>query len=104
MSAPNSLIASQTATVTVDFDATECDRIVVMTNAVLGAAETVTILYPTTGAATAPVYISPGGAAAVLTPTLQSLVLEGGFLYRIVKSVTVAATGVDIGIKRSQGT
>lgn len=104
MSAPNSLIPSQTATATQDFDATEYDKIVVMTNTnALTAAETVTILFPTTANGTTPVYDSTGTAAS-LKSGLNSVELEGGFLYRFVKSVTASAVGVDILGKRSQGT
>jgi len=103
MSAPNSLIAAQTATATADFDATELDKIVVMTNTnALGAAETVTILFPNTAGGTTPVYDSTG-TAATLKSGLNSVELEGGFLYRFVKGVTASAIGVDIIPKPRQG-
>lgn len=103
MSAPNSLIAPQTAAATADFDATELDKIVVMTNTnALGVGETVAILFPNTANGTTPVYDSTG-AAATLKNGLNSVELEGGFLYRFTKGVTASNVGVDIIPKPRQG-
>lgn len=102
MSAPNSLILPQTATATADYDATEKDKVIVMTTAALGVGETVTLLLPNTAGGTTPVYDSTG-AAATLKNGLNSLLLEGGFLYRFVKSVTAGSVGVDICEKPRQG-
>lgn len=95
-----------------EFDATECDRILVMaTNAALAAAEVVNIYtrHPDGVSAigggpagTVPVY-TDAGAARQLTATVQSMVLEGGFIYVFSKSVTVASVGVAIAIKPRQG-
>lgn len=92
-----------------EFDATECDKILLLTNGTgLAAAEVVNIYVRNTGTAavgggpagTTP-YCKDGAAApAQLTATLQSIVLEGGFYYVFSKSVTAGLCGVDIQIKR----
>jgi hypothetical protein len=102
----------QLTAVTGEFDATECYKIILMASGSgLAAAETVSIYVCNTGttviaggpAGTTPYCNLGAAAAAQLTATLQSMILEGGFLYRFVKSITAGSCGVDIMIKPRQG-
>jgi hypothetical protein len=104
-------VGPQTTTATWEFDATEADRVLVMASgAALAAAEVINIYtrHPDgTGAigggpaGTVPVY-TDAGAARQLTATVQSMFLEGGVIYVFVKSVTVAAVGCAVAVKRGQ--
>lgn len=99
------------AATTGEFDATECDKFVLMASgAGLATTETISVYVRNTTTVTmgtAPPgctpYCAGGAAPAQCTATLPSIVLEGGFLYVFVKSVTAGLCGMDIGIKRAQG-
>lgn len=96
MSAPNPLIGPQTVTATAIYDAVDDDKVLFAINGVaIAAAETVTFSVQNSTAGTTPVYDSTG-AQVKLTAALQSVMLEGGFRYVVVKSVTAANSGVDV--------
>lgn len=112
MPAPNLCNAPTTSATTCDFDATECDKIMVSANGVgLAGAETITIFIKNTGVTAVGAGADNGsttiydstGAAASLTSTRQSVMLEGGFWYYFKKSVTAGNVGIDIMQKRAQG-
>lgn len=102
--------------VSADINATEADWVLLLisgpatggiTNP-MGNGETVLIYaVSSTGGAT-PVYPAPGGSTqSQLTgatgAVISSLWLEGGVIYRLVKSATAAAIGVDYYMKPRQG-
>lgn len=105
-------MAPATIATTGEFDATECDKVLLMATAVgLAGAETVSIYtrHPDGTNAigggppgTVPVYDATG-AAASLTASRQTVMLEGGFLYVFAKSVTAGLCGVAVDPKRAQG-
>lgn len=95
-----------------ELDATEADKVLLIASG-SGLATTETVLIytrNTTSVAgigggptgTTPVY-DVTGAAAKLSASLQSVQLEGGYLYVFVKSATAGACGVDYAIKPRQG-
>lgn len=92
--------------VSADFNATEEDKVLFLVSGPatggivnpLGAAETVLIYTVNSTGGAVPVYDSTG-AQAQLKATLSSILLEGGFIYRLVKTATVAAAGVDASLK-----
>lgn len=119
MGAPNTIgglnntgpgMSAQTTTVTGELDTTEYDKVLICTGGSgLAAAETVLIYtrHPDGTSAigggpngTVPVYDSAGNAAK-LTATLQSIMLEGGWLYVLVKSVTAGNCSVNFAFKRN---
>lgn len=100
---PTQIIAPGTAAASVVFNATECDKVLFVANGVaLTATDAVLIAVPNSTNGTTPTYDSTG-AVATLKPTLQSIMLEGGFTYVISKGVTAAASGVDVIIKPREG-
>lgn len=112
MSAPNVCMQPAAGAATCDFDATESDKIMVSANgAGLAGAETILIFIKNTGTTAVGAGADNGsttiydstGAAASLTSTRQSVMLEGGFWYYFKKSVTGGAVGIDIMVKRAQG-
>lgn len=103
MSAPNPLISPATAAVTAIYDAIDDDKVLFAVNGVaLAGAETVTFSVQNSSAGTTPVY-DASGAQVKLTASLQSVMLEGGFRYVVVKSVTASNTGVDLNTKPRTG-
>ena len=90
--------------VSADVNATEADKVEFVLSGVqpLGAAETVLIFTVSSTGANVPVY-DQSGAQAQLKNTLNSIMLEGGLIYRLVKSATVAASGVDVYLKPRTG-
>jgi hypothetical protein len=64
----------------------------------LGAAETVLIYTVCSNGFMVPVYDS-AGVQAQLKAAASSVMLEGGFIYRLVKTVTAAPAGVDVYLK-----
>jgi hypothetical protein len=99
MSAPNPVIAPQTAATSAFFEAQPCDKVLFAVNGVaLTGGDSITFSVANSTAGTTPVYDSTGAQVA-LTAALQSVMLEGGFLYVITKGVTAAASGVDACIK-----
>lgn len=88
--------------VSADINATEADKVLVYTDPVLAGAETVSINTVAASGALVPVY-NAAGAPAVLVAALQSIMLEGGFIYRLVKSVTASPTAVECYLKPRQG-
>jgi hypothetical protein len=104
MSAPNSLIAPATAANTTDFDATECDKfLAVVTGVGLAGGETIQVRIPTTDNSSQPIFDPTLTAAFNFTATsTRVLELEGGFLYRFVKSGTAGNVGLDVCLKPRQ--
>ena len=100
MAAPNSFITPQTgALANQQFNATEADKVIfAVSGTALGAAEVVTFSIANTTAGKTPIY-NAAGTQVSLTPALQSVMLEGGFVYVLDKSITAAASGVDVNIK-----
>lgn len=103
MPAPNSLIQPQATTFTAVYDAGDDDKVLFAVSGVaLTAAETVTFSVQNSSAGTTPVY-DASGAQVKLTASLQSVMLEGGFRYVVVKSVTASNSGVDTSSKPRTG-
>jgi hypothetical protein len=94
--APNPIITPQSPTATVTYDAGNDDKALfaIAGNALAGV-ETVTFYVATSASGTTPIY-DASGAAVQLTASLQSVMLEGGMRYVLVKSVTASTTGVDV--------
>lgn len=117
MSTANACIPPTTAAVTTtptgpnqDIDATEADKVLLVINGPvtggivnpLGAAETVSIYSVDVAGNAVPVY-DQTLAQASLKAALSSILLEGGFYYRLVKTATAASIGVNFHLKRAQG-
>lgn len=100
----NSIIAPQTtAAPNVQFNAGEGDSVLFLVSGVaLTAVDAVTFGVISTTGTTVPVY-NAAGAVVALSPTLQSVLLQGGFTYVLNKSVTAAISGVDYILKPRQG-
>ncbi len=99
MSAPNPLIVPTTNAESQPLQGQEADLIVIYTTRQLGAGETVSVMLPRTSSSAIPLYDPALGTPVQLTSTLESVVLPGGFLYRIDKTATAAATGVEVQFK-----
>lgn len=90
--------------ISADINCQEDDQVTIYTSPVLGAAETVSInVVAPDGVSIAPLLNPQTNAAFVLDSTHQSQVIPGGFLIRLVKSATVAPTGVYYGMKPRTG-
>lgn len=88
----------------VQVNCTEADKVLFsVCGTLLTATDTVSFFVANSTGGKTPVYL-PDGNQAQLTSSLQSLVLEGGFLYVIDKAITAAASGVDSNMKPRQGT
>lgn len=104
MPAPTMIITPATALqANVQFNATESDKVLFAVNGVaLTASDAITFSVANSTNGKTPVY-NAAGTQVTLGPTLQSVMLEGGFLYIIDKSVTAAASGLDVSIKPREG-
>ena len=77
------------------FNATDADKVTFAWNGVAPTAADAVLIYEATSTGRVPVMIA-AGTQATLTATIQSIVLEGGVLYIVDKSITAAATGIDV--------
>ena len=92
--------------VSADVNATEEDKVLFVVNGPatggivnpLAGAETVLIYVVSSNGSMVPVYDN-AGVQAQLNNAASSVMVEGGFIYRLVKTVTAAVAGVDVYLK-----
>lgn len=102
MSSPNPLIAPTTGAVTIQLQAQEADQVIIYATGTWGALENATVNVPTSTASTT-AYIDPAIGAPIVGNSPPCVLLEGGFLYTIIKPGTAAAAGLDYQFKPRAG-
>jgi hypothetical protein len=110
MSAPNQWpgLPNQTAAVAAssatEFDATECDKIVIMVTGVgLAGGETIQVFICSPDNVNIPVFDPTLTAAFKFTATSTRIAeFEGGFAYRLSKDATAGLVGAAVSVKRGQ--
>jgi hypothetical protein len=97
---PNPVLNPATAaSANVQVNCGEDDKVIFAVNGTaLSGGDTITFSIANSSAGKTPIY-DASGAQVALTASLQSVMLEGGFLYVIDKSITAAASGLDVSHK-----
>ena len=99
MAAPNPLIPVSTAAASNQvYDAHDADKVLFALTGTYAGAEAVTFFIQNSANSRTPVY-NAAGTQVTLNSTLQSVMLEGGFLYGFDKTATAAAAGLDVSVK-----